>query len=211
LITGFGKRSVPEAIKRLDDDRWFVKRNMIFILTECGDKEVTPHVKPYCQDENIQVSTEAIKCLLQKGERDGIAMVMKNIRSDSKKLVNQAITLSGTFKIKEGMVEKKGVTGADYLDKIPLVAVLGKIGDPSAIGALKNLMFSKSILFKSAIERLREEVFKTLKHYPLNDVRGLAEAGAKSKNDVIREESLKLLKSGKKIEATSRGNSHGTP
>jgi hypothetical protein len=217
LITGFGKRSVSETIKRLDDDRWFVKRNMIFILTECGDKEVIPHVKPYCQNENIQVSTEAIKCLLQKGERDGIAMVMKNIRSDSKKLVNQAITLSGTFKIKEAvpeilrMVEKKGVTGADYLDKIPLVAVLGKIGDPSAIGALKNLMFSKSILFKSAIERLREEVFKTLKHYPLNDVRGLAEAGAKSKNDVIREESLKLLKSGKKIEATSRGNSHGTP
>lgn len=128
-----------------------------------------------------------------------------------------AITLSGTFKINEAVpelirkVEKKGVTGADYLDKIQLAAVLGKIGDPSAIGALKNLMFSKSILFKSAIERLREEVFKTLKHYPLNDVRGLAEAGAKSKNDAIREESLKQLKSVEKIEATSRGNSHGTP
>jgi HEAT repeat protein len=216
LIAGSGNGSVTEAIQRLDDDRWFVKRNMIFILKECGGREVIPHVKPYCQHENLQVRSEAIACLLQKGDRDGAETVMKNLRSNSKEIVNQAITLSGSFRVNEAvpelleLLDKKGVTGVDFLDKIPIVVALGKIGDPSAMKGLRNIIFSTSILFKSAIDRLKEEAFKTLKNYPLNDVRELAEAGSKSKNEVIRSESLKLLKRGRKKDVISREDHHGT-
>lgn len=200
LITRFGKHAASEAVRRLEDDRWYVKRNMLTILAACGGKEVIQYVKTCCNDDNPKVVFEAVKCLLEKGDRFGVEIVMQQLGSHSKEHVNQAISLVGTYRIKAAvpvlieMLRKKEITKTDYLDKIRVVEVLGELGDPKSIEALRNLASLKSILFKSAVEKLKEEVFKTLKHYPIEDVRDIAEGGTRSKNSIIRSESLQLVK-----------------
>ena len=58
----------------------------------------------------------------------------------------------------------------------------------------KDLLSGKSILFKGIAEKLREEIYGTLKNYPYEHVSDLIEAGLESKNESIREESLRLHK-----------------
>ncbi|MEW6584984.1 MAG: HEAT repeat domain-containing protein [Nitrospirota bacterium] len=202
LLKNYGDSVIPEAVKRLGDSRWFVKRNILYILGECGHADILPHVRPYCRHENRKVSFEAVKCLLGAGDPYGITVVKEFLSSDSRDLVEQAIILSGAFRVVEvvpdllRMLRKRGIGGADLYDKIPLVRTLGEIGDPRALDVMRDLLSSKSILFKGVAEKLKEEIFRTLKHYPHESVRDIVETGLKSKNDFIREESVRLSKRG---------------
>jgi HEAT repeat protein len=187
---------------------------MLTILTACGGREMVKHVKACCQDENPKVVSEAARCLLEYGDEFGVEIVMQLLNSHSTEHVNHAVSLIGTYQINEavpvliGLLEKQEITRTDYLDKIPVVKALGEIGDPKSIEALRNLASSKSILFKSTVERLKEEIFKTLKYYPIDHVLDIAQGGTRSKNSVIRNESLQLVKRASQ-ENMERRQSHG--
>jgi hypothetical protein len=202
LLKQFGDRIIPEAICRLGDSRWFVKRNMLYILSECNRTEVLPHIRAYCRHENRRVGFEAIKCLLNAGDSYGIEALKDYLNSDSHEDVAQAIALSGAFRIREvvphllQMLRKRGIGGADLYDKIPIVKALGEMGDPRAVEVLKELLSGKSILFKGVAEKLKEEVYRTLKNYPRENIEDLIETGLRSRNEFIREESVRLSKAG---------------
>ena len=68
LVVHLGDKAVKETLNHLGDPRWFVKRNMLCILSECGSKEALPYVRPYSTHENPKVRFQAIKYLL-KAER----------------------------------------------------------------------------------------------------------------------------------------------
>jgi hypothetical protein len=80
------------------------------------------------------------------------------------------------------------------LNKIPVVRALGDIGDPRALDAFRLIISSNSILFRKILEQLKEEVYKTLSKFSYESVKDLVEAGLKSRNAFIREESLRLHK-----------------
>ena len=86
------------------------------------------------------------------------------------------------------------MTGTDLLNKIPVVRALGDIGDPRALDAFRMVISSNSILFRKIMEQLKEEVYKTLSKFSYESVKDLVEAGLKSRNAFIREESLRLHK-----------------
>jgi len=151
LLTGFGEKVIPETLERLKDDRWFVKRNMLFILIDCGNKEELKKARPYCSHDNPKVSFEAIKCLLKVRDNYGINAIRKYMQDESKDLVQRAIMLSGAYKVKDvvpeliQMLKKKALSGIDIEDKIPVVKALGQIKDPRAVEALKDMAFCQII------------------------------------------------------------------
>lgn len=200
LLKQLGDKVIPEAIERLDDDRWFVKRNMLYILGQTNVKDVAEHIKPYCRDENLKVSFEALRCLLFSEDRYAIDTIKEYLYSGNRDRVEQAIALSGSFRIKEAvddlikMLKKTEMTGADFYDKMPVVSALGDIGDPRAVDVLREMLAKRSILFKKVSDRMKEEIYKTLNNYPYESVRELVEDGLKSKNERIRTESFRLKK-----------------
>lgn len=200
LLEQFKNKIIPEAVKRLNDPRWFVKRNMLYILRDLDIKEVSEYIRPCCQDENPKVSLTALKCLLNVKDSYAIETIREHLASNSDELFQQALTLSGSFKIKEsvgdliGLLHKHEVTGADIRNKISVVRALGDIADPQALDALRAVLSRKSIFFGKMTEQLKEEIYKTLKNYPYELIKDLIETGVASKNKVIREQSLLLRK-----------------
>lgn len=200
LLKNFGDKVISEALKRLGDSRWFIKRNMIYILGQCTKSKVLPHIRPYCRHENHKVSIEAIKCLLEAGDSYGVEVVKDFLNSGSKELVDHAVALAGNFRIRDvvddliSMLKKRGIGGTDLYEKIPIVKALGEIRDSKALDILRELLSEKSIIFKGATEKLKEEIYKSLKNYSLSDIKDFIEKGLKSKNKYIREESLRLRK-----------------
>jgi HEAT repeat protein len=199
IIKQFGSKVIPEATKRLNDDRWFVQRNMLYILSETDSKEVAAYIKPFCKNENSKVRVAAIKCLLNAGDTYAVEIIREYLKSDQENY-EQAIALSGSFRIKEVVgdliliLTKQERSGADLLNKIPVVRALGDIGDPRALDAFRLIISSNSILFRKILEQLKEEVYKTLSKFSYESVKDLVEAGLKSRNAFIREESLRLHK-----------------
>lgn len=199
LIKQFGSNVIPEALKRLNDERWFVQRNMLYILSETDSKEVAAYIKPFCKNENSKVSVAAIKCLLSAGDNYAIEIIREQLTSDEEN-IEQYIALSGSFRIKEVagdlilLLKKQERTGVDLLNKIPVVRALGEIGDPRALDAFRVVISSNSLLFRKTMEELKEEVYKALNKFSYESVKDLVEKGLKSGNAFIREESLRLHK-----------------
>ena len=100
LIKQFGSKVIPEATKRLNDERWFVQRNMLYILSETDSKEVAAYIKPFCKNENSKVRVAAIKCLLNAGDNYAVEIIREHLNSDQENF-EQAVALSGSFRIKE--------------------------------------------------------------------------------------------------------------
>ena len=201
LIVHFGETAIDEAIKRLGDTRWFIKRNMIHILSQIESEEVLPHVRVYCRHENIRVSIEATKCLLKFGDSYGVNVIREWLLSDNRDLTEPAISLSGSFRLREvvpdlaGILRKKAISRTDFIAKIPIVKALGEIGDPEALPALREMLSLRSILFKGSVDSLKEEIYRSLKNYPYESIRTIVEEGLVSKNEIIKRESMRIIRS----------------
>ena len=192
LIIHLGDGAVPEVIKHLSDTRWYVKRNMLFILSEASSRETLPHVRPYCYHENLKICFHAIKYMLKADANYGIEVLRNYLRSGITHKVEMALMMAGGFGLKAlvpellGMLKKMAKRGSDFDHKIPVVKALGQIGDPRALDTLKTVLEAKSLLFKGPLTRLKEEVLSTLKNYPSNDVKEVMGARACNPESVSR-------------------------
>lgn len=198
ILKQYGGGIVPEALKKLGDSRWYVKRNMLFILSDCTTQETAPHIRPYCRHENRKVRLEAVKCLLNAGDAHGIQALRDYFHSESGESAEEWISLAGAYRIKEvvpdliALLKKRGLTGYDWRRKIPVVRALGEIADPRALGPIRDLLGGRSIFSRESAEKFREEVYRTLKKYPPGLTKEFIISGLKSGNTFIREESMRL-------------------
>jgi hypothetical protein len=177
LLTGFGDKVIPDTVKGLEDDRWFVKRNMLFILMDCGNEAALKNARPCCDHNNPKVSFEAIKCLLKAGDEYGVTALRKYLNAESKELVNKAVILAGAYRVRNmvpdllRILSKKALRGSDIEEKIPVVRALGQIGDHRAVGPLKRILLARGFLFKRSLVKLKEEIQCSLGNYSLDEAK----------------------------------------
>ena len=201
LIRQFGDAMVTEALHRLNDSRWFVKRNMLYLLNGCKNEQIVPYVRPYCRHENPKVSFEAIRCLLSLEDSFGLERIKEYLRSGTQAEIEQAINLLSAYRLKEAvpdliqMLGENGTNKADLSQKIAIIQALGNIGDLRSLDAFRQILFRKTFfLFKDGLENLEVEIYKTLTNYLYKDVQDIIQKGLKSRNEYIKNESLRLTK-----------------
>jgi HEAT repeat protein len=179
LIIHFGDKAIHEAIKRLNDSRWYVKRNMLYILYECGNRETLLKARPYCDHKHPKVSFEAVKCLLKAKDTYAVQILHRYLRSKSRDIVMRAISLSGAFKVKEVVPEliqilkKNTIMCKDINDKLIIVRALCQTGDPDVFEMLKEVLSSNPRLFKGSFEKLKKEIYGIVKNCSAKEVKDL--------------------------------------
>jgi hypothetical protein len=204
VISTFGSDVIPEALRRLNDERWYVVRNMIYLLRECGGKKYMNkylnHIKRLARDSNKKICIEAVKTLLEFGTRDAPSYVKHYLRSRNYEVRQRAVMLSGTYKVRGAvpylieLIKKKDPFGTESYDKISVVRALSEIGDPRAIQALIRLYNSKTLLYRGILDELRVEIFRNLQNYPADAIKPLLEIGINAGSEEIRALSENLLK-----------------
>lgn len=201
VLCKFGSDVVPEAVKRLEDDRWYVIRNMLYLIRECNGSDFISHIRQFTKHNEKKVVLEAVKTLLYFKTPDSISYIKHYMLSKDTLLREQTVRLAGVYRVKEAvpymieLLEKKDLFGAESFNKVSIVKALGDIGEPSALKILYKICDSNSLLYKSELEKLKIEIFKNLQNYPFQDVKPLLELGLKSKIKDIQLISEKLQKS----------------
>ncbi|MEW6068300.1 MAG: HEAT repeat domain-containing protein [Nitrospirota bacterium] len=203
LFSTIGSDVVPEAVRRLSDNRWYVVRNMLYILREAGGRKYLKQhliqIKRLAEDKNEKICVEAVKTLLEIDSRIASSYLKQYLRSKNPELRQQAVMLSSVYKVRDvvpyliDLLEKKDLFGTESYYKIPVVRALGDIGDSSAIDHLIKLYNSKSLLYKGVLDELKLEIFRNLQNYPQDAIMPLLELGIKSKNGEIKSISESLL------------------
>jgi len=199
VLSSFGDEVFPEVIRRLNDRRWYVVRNMMYIIREAGGIKYVRYVRRFARDKNEKICFEAVKTLMHFQTSDSLSYIKFHLNGDDPELRSRIIRLTGTYRC-EGAVpyllnllEDKDIFGSKSDDKVSLIRALGKIGDPTALHVLTKIYHSRAILFKADLDELRVEIFRSLENYPRDSVTHLLEIGLRSKNGEIRTISERLL------------------
>ncbi|EAT17165.1 HEAT repeat-containing protein [Desulfuromonas acetoxidans] len=95
LLVAMGAKVFPLLIDSLSDERWFVTRNAITILSESRDPELTEQFIPYLDHPDGRVAKEAIRALARiKTEQASQALIAK-LESKDYEFPNQIILALG--------------------------------------------------------------------------------------------------------------------
>ncbi len=199
MLETIGSDVIPLAVQRLSDSRWYVVRNMICIIRDCHGEKQLDKIRKFLKHENVNVSMEALRSLMQFKTLDAIPQLRACLQSEDQEVRAGAIRLAGSYRVKEAVpylikyLEKSDLFGTEAYYKIDMVRALGEIGDIRAIEMLEKICHAKTIFYRSDLEGLKLEVFRSLEQYPLESVRKLIEYGLGSRNDEIHALSEKLL------------------
>lgn len=192
VLANIGSDVIPEAIRGLDDKEWYVRRNMLYLIRKCMDEKYLDQVRKLGRDPDPRIAMEALEALLQFGTKDAVPLLKIHLHSDDIEHRNRAIKIAGKYKVKEAVTQlveilgKKDVLGATVSHKFPVVKALGAIGDARALKPLENILRSRALLNRSALNDLKLEIYRSLANYSDNAARELVETGLDSRNEEIK-------------------------
>lgn len=74
-----GRKDIPALSIGLDDQRWYVVRNIIYILRKIGDKSAVEHLLKTVRHGDVRVRKEVIKALGELGRREVIQTLRESL------------------------------------------------------------------------------------------------------------------------------------
>ena len=168
VLGRLGKECVPQALNRLDDSRWFVVRNMLYLLREFGDASVLPQVRQCMHYPNPKVSQEALKTCLFFRDRDAVPHLLKFLGSGNEAEVLVAVSQAAysadpviTAKL-VAMLHEGNMLGFNLDLKKSIVRSLASAVGKKAVPIFAELLHSRNFFHPRLHEELQLEVIAML-------------------------------------------------
>ncbi|RME69470.1 MAG: HEAT repeat domain-containing protein, partial [Nitrospirae bacterium] len=200
LIERYGKLAADEAIKRLTDPRWFVKRNMLYIIRVCGTPDAMLYVSSYLHHENLKVRAEAIRAALKWSPKEALRAIREMIRSPSDEEFELGLNFVATQKITElvpellEVLKTKDLLGDVLTRKMMTIKALCTMKAKEALPAFREIMQTKSFLYRKYYDQMKLEILKAIEEFPYDEIKEILQVASESKNKEIRSLAEKLLK-----------------
>lgn len=148
----FGERLRLEAEKRLDDDRWFVVRQMVVLLGEIGNIQSVEALKASFSHKDIRIKKEVLKVFGKISSNESRAFLLERLNEANPVLKLQAIVSLGMLKEQTAIEPLGGIAlMRDFFNenaeiRKETVRALGLIGSDKAITILRDIL-KKRVLF----------------------------------------------------------------
>ena len=168
LLAGLGEHTVREATQRLQDKRWHVRRNALYLIAECGGRPDPGLLKRLSSDSDPRVRLECARCLVLAGDAAGVQTLRVLLRDGTAGVADAAIALAGALGVKELLPDLaaliKKPSGSDAIrQRLRVVRALGQFDGEEAAGALREMLMTRISLFPGENRRFRGEVRRMLK------------------------------------------------
>jgi HEAT repeat protein len=142
LVSQLGSGTIEVAVKYLEDDRWYVVRNMCGVLAELKDPDLVEHVAPALQHSEKRVQQAALKALVKSRKANAASVLASSLSKFVPDVLGEALD--------ELMFMKDGSAIAPLEDFISnrqtspafakkAIQALGSINDEAALHALVRL------------------------------------------------------------------------
>ncbi|MGC2063628.1 MAG: hypothetical protein WA610_11675 [Thermodesulfovibrionales bacterium] len=186
------------AVQKLNDERWYVIRNMVYLIRECGGVQYVQNIRHLAKHPDRRISSEAVRTLVHFNTTDSVSYIRHYLTGKDLQQQDQAVRLAGQYKVVaavpylvEILDRKDYSAGLDH--NAAVIKALAEIGDPSAVPVLLRICQSSSLFHRADLDALKLEIYRNLSFYSTDAVRPLLEQGAVSKNVEIRMISQRLL------------------
>lgn len=188
----FGEMVRLEAEKRLDDEKWFVVRQMVSLLGEIGSPQSLEAIQTAFGHKDIRVKKEVIKAVAKIPSAGSTTFLLERLNEDNLQLKLQAIISLGMLKDPAAMeplgdlASKRGFMGEPVEMRKEAARSIGMIGGDRAITVLKNLLKKRVFWGKKQNDEVRSVAAISLGKIGGNDAMEALEEAARVSKGIVR-------------------------
>jgi hypothetical protein len=156
-LTVVGKKDIQALSRGLNDQRWYVVRNIIYILRKIGDKRAIEYLLKTIRHADLRVRKEVIKALGELGERE-VIQTLRECLDDPDMQVRTAAAKAfaniGSEASKKIILDKiagKEFREKDFDEKREFFEVLSQWKDTDVYGFLVKILKTRSFFNRAKL------------------------------------------------------------
>ena len=188
------------AIRRLNDNRWFLVRNLIILLRNLNDPSVLPSLHGLLEHPHPRVRHELMQTLIKFNDPVAERIILQEMDSPDTSRCLKAIALAGMTRnklISQKLLEflhQRGLGKSILPIKKASVHALGEIGDPFVLPALQDILKSRVFFRRHAAANLKLEIIESLRKYPPGEVSPILRVVVNSGPQALVDHALMVMK-----------------
>ena len=200
-LSEIGKNAIELFIPFIDDRRWFLVRNIVYILGRIGKEQSLPYIQKAFNHEENRVRREAIQALGLIGGPKTVGLLVKALTNDDVRIRCMAAINLGKAGKKAGLIPLlEIVQSKDFYKREPVEIKaffngIGMVGSNEVVPVLQDLLERKSWFGRGKTDEIRIGAARALAMIGTPDAKAILEEGKNSKDETIRDACTQALKS----------------
>ena len=200
VLIEIGKGNMELIIPFIDDHRWFLVRNIAYILGRTGKESALPTIQKALNHEEARVRREAIQALGIIGSSKAFDLLGKALNDqDDRNRSMVALNLARVGKKASlpallEVVQAKDFSKRDSAEIKAFFDAIGMVGSNDAIKPLEKLLEQKSWFGMGKKDEIRLRAASALALIGTAEARSILEAGRNSKEENIRQACLQAMR-----------------
>jgi hypothetical protein len=176
LLKEFGGAIKDQLIRRLGDKRWYVVRNLLFVLRQLDDPSVLGSIYGLFNHHDQRVRHELLHTFLAFKDPRADNILLNEMNTGDSDRCLKAIMLAGMTRNSEvfeklaAFIKKKGLNKTDLEIKKASIHALAEIGNPSALPVLQEVLKSFSLFSRQKLMFLKLEIIVSLVQYSAEEI-----------------------------------------
>ena len=186
VVLRAGPAAIPHARRLLDDPRWFVQRNAVFLLRRLNDAECLPFLKARLRTFAPQVAAEVLKFLLATQDPEAPALLVHELAAtDEERLAAAAVVAAHVphravvDRLVARLAERVG-PGLQQVATLDLIRAVGQLRAPAALPVLQEILKLRQWRSRFPLGPLRAEAARAVAQLDGQEARRLAYSLASS-------------------------------
>jgi HEAT repeat protein len=144
LVSQLGKGGIEVACRYLEDERWYVVRNMCGVLAELKDPDLVEHIAPALRHPDARVQQAALKALVKTRAPETASVLAASLTKLAPNVLDEALDELTFLKNASAsaimdLEEFVGGAKSSLASKRKALQVLGSIQDDGALYALTRI------------------------------------------------------------------------
>ena len=199
-LSEVGKNAIDLFTPFLEDSRWFLVRNIIYILGRIGKEEALPYVQRALTHEEVRVRREGIQALGLIGGSKASGMLVKALTDEDPRIrAMSAINLGKTGRKASLLPLLEVVQSKEFpkkgSDEIrAFFEAIGMVGSNEAIPVLQQLLEKKSWFARGKADEIRIGAANAMAMIGTPEAREILDAGRASKDEALQDACLQALR-----------------
>ncbi len=200
-LSEIGKNAIEVFTPFTDDRRWYLVRNILYILGRIGKEQPLPYIQRALNHEDLRVKREAIQALGLIGGQKAIGLLVRALTDDDVRVRCLAAINLGKGGKKAGLVPLlEAVQSKDFYKRESaeikaFFNAIGMMGSNEAIPVLQQLLERKSWFGRGKKDEIRIGAAGAMAMIGTPEATVILEEGKNSKDESIRDACIHALKS----------------
>ncbi|MCX5918788.1 MAG: HEAT repeat domain-containing protein [Deltaproteobacteria bacterium] len=199
-VCEIGKDQIDQILPFMEDRRWYLVRNVVYILGRIGKEPAIPSVQKALGHREMRVRREAVQALGAIGGAKAFHLLIKALQDVDVRIRCAAALNLGKVGRKNSLpyllevIQAKEFTRKEAAEKKAFFDAIGLAGSNDPIPLLRKLLMKKAWFRRKRMDELRQGAASALALIASREAKEVLERGQESRNARIRQACQQALR-----------------